>query len=325
MATLVGQPGEGAGLRGFVDLLALPAVFASAFAIGTVVGAVVAVFNPQTGLLLMVACILGAALSLVGREGRRSIADLVGSRHWLKGEAGERKVAAVLATLPDDYVVFNDFHPASEDAVRSAWVDHIVIGPRGVFVIETKNSLRSRIGSASSDVWNRRAVRQAQRNAKDLKGHLATWSGGTLHLFVVPLVVYAHEDARVVQLREGAVSVVPVEDLNRQILELRGSPIGADERSGVVGVLFSKLDESAQIRFEPSMAPYREPVGDERLAVQSASVVTMSSMFDPGPSWPSAGAEAGGDPGRHFAVRSPAHSASSSPRTSSSVRSWKSS
>jgi len=37
----------------------------------------------------------------------------------------------VLATLSDDYVVFNDYHPTNADGKALPWnVDHIVVGPR---------------------------------------------------------------------------------------------------------------------------------------------------------------------------------------------------
>ena len=225
MATLVGQPGEGAALRGFVE-----------------------------------------------GDGPRTIVGRFDARRWIRSAAGGQRVAAELATLPDDYMVFNDFRPAPEDTGRSARsIDHIVFGPRGVFVIETRNSARSRIGAASNDIWNRRAVRQARSKAMDLQLELTAWSGGILSdLFVVPIVVYTREGTRVVQLREGAVSVVPLGVLKLQILGLRGSPIGAYERSCVAEVLFNQLEASARVRFEPAMALYRRRVQEEPPDVEVA-------------------------------------------------------
>lgn len=52
---------------------------------------------------------------------------------WRKGAEGERITAGVLETLPDDYWVINDV------STRAGNMDHVVIGPTGVYAIETKN------------------------------------------------------------------------------------------------------------------------------------------------------------------------------------------
>jgi hypothetical protein len=54
-------------------------------------------------------------------------------KNWRKGAAGECMVADVLAALSDDYSVINDVTTASGN------LDHIVVGPTGLFSIETKN------------------------------------------------------------------------------------------------------------------------------------------------------------------------------------------
>ena len=53
-----------------------------------------------------------------------------------KGATGEMLVATTLEELPSDYCVFNDlFH----ETMNNGNFDHIVVGPTGVFVVETKN------------------------------------------------------------------------------------------------------------------------------------------------------------------------------------------
>ena len=54
-----------------------------------------------------------------------------------RGAEGERATAAVLAQLPpDEWTVFHDLRWPGR---RFANVDHVVVGPAGVFVIDTKN------------------------------------------------------------------------------------------------------------------------------------------------------------------------------------------
>jgi hypothetical protein len=64
------------------------------------------------------------------------------------GAIGEQKAVNALSSLPDSYYIINDFHllinPAiynksTGDYIQSVQADHIVIGPSGVFLIETKN------------------------------------------------------------------------------------------------------------------------------------------------------------------------------------------
>src|SRR5579872_1336334 len=52
------------------------------------------------------------------------------------GAEGEREVAAILETLPDGFVVLHDLMVPTKTGRRE--VDHVVLGPTGVFVLETK-------------------------------------------------------------------------------------------------------------------------------------------------------------------------------------------
>ena len=54
---------------------------------------------------------------------------------WAIGAAGESKVGKRLEKLPSEYKVFHDRKIPSSRAN----IDHIVVGPTGVFAIETKN------------------------------------------------------------------------------------------------------------------------------------------------------------------------------------------
>jgi len=52
---------------------------------------------------------------------------------WRKGSLGEYAVAAELAALPSSFFVMNDFRTPFGN------IDHLVVGPTGIFAIETKN------------------------------------------------------------------------------------------------------------------------------------------------------------------------------------------
>lgn len=55
-----------------------------------------------------------------------------------KGKIGEYKVNRKLNKLPKDYVLLKDILLESSKG-KTAQIDHIVVSPKGVFVIETKN------------------------------------------------------------------------------------------------------------------------------------------------------------------------------------------
>ncbi|MHB8164057.1 MAG: nuclease-related domain-containing protein [Methanoregula sp.] len=64
---------------------------------------------------------------------------------WFKGAAGEEQVINILTGLPDGYHVLNDvilnfqkfiYNP---QYLEKCQIDHIVIGPTGLFLLETKN------------------------------------------------------------------------------------------------------------------------------------------------------------------------------------------
>ena len=67
---------------------------------------------------------------------------------FIYGAIGEHKVVKELETLPDSFVLINDFcmsfNPPiywrnRNEYIKTIQVDHILIGPSGVFLIETKN------------------------------------------------------------------------------------------------------------------------------------------------------------------------------------------
>ena len=57
------------------------------------------------------------------------------AERWDRGADGERQVGAMLDQLPDQYVVFHDLQIPNSKAN----VDHLVLGPSGIWAIDTKN------------------------------------------------------------------------------------------------------------------------------------------------------------------------------------------
>ncbi len=73
------------------------------------------------------------------------------------GKAGESEVSFALSTLPQEYLVINNLIiPDQETAANrkcTTQIDHVVVSPYGVFVIETKNYSGWIFGSEKSKRW----------------------------------------------------------------------------------------------------------------------------------------------------------------------------
>ncbi len=70
----------------------------------------------------------------------------------IKGKIGEKSVAMVLSFLPkEEYTVLNDIIIKNKD--KTSQIDHIVISPYGIFVIETKNYKGWIYGNTNSKYW----------------------------------------------------------------------------------------------------------------------------------------------------------------------------
>jgi hypothetical protein len=132
--------------------------------------------------------------------------------HWLAGAEGECRTARELERLPDGFVIFHDFHARGRDGAREVWnIDHIVLGPTGVFVIDSKNHHKHEIEPAevSSDTADliRRATSQAMQ-VRDLLGSAQQVGNG--QFFVQPVVVFVRAHTLVRKTRDGNTWVLPL-------------------------------------------------------------------------------------------------------------------
>jgi len=99
---------------------------------------------------------------------RKSCWDIIQTQAFLKanssflaGAYGEEEVIRVLSRLSDDYHVLNDVNLNFEKSIywkehreyiKTCQIDHIVVGPTGLFLLETKNWTRSNMQNKSYDL-----------------------------------------------------------------------------------------------------------------------------------------------------------------------------
>ncbi len=118
-----GVPGERARATGVMRAIwpLLTAIFLCGIFLGTVL--------PSASLGVSGAGFLVASLFLFWavRDGFKGLDS------FFKGARGEESVAVLLSALPRGYHVFHDFMCG-----RTGGIDHVVVGPTGVFAVETK-------------------------------------------------------------------------------------------------------------------------------------------------------------------------------------------
>lgn len=153
--------------------------------------------------------------------------------NWWKGKVGEEAVIKSLEPLSDDYLLINDLVLSG----RHGNVDHFLVGPNGLFALETKN-WSGRIKCIGDDWFcngrKRRGMsKQAKSNARKARNCLPG------NHFVVPVLVFA--DPRVhLDLREPTVPVVKIKELAEFIRNYRSRrSISKQEAREIIHCLLS--------------------------------------------------------------------------------------
>lgn len=244
MAIVIGHPGSSARKNWFIDLFVPPVVFFVVFVLlGPIVMRMSTRLSPTIIVLEMIA---GAAIAgLIWRKDfLETVAMMRGASNWAKGADGEALTGQALASLSDSYIVFHDFKPVSAGVAADWNVDHIVIGPNGMFVLETKNYSQAAVAPASKSSFTRKNVAQTRRNSLLFKDKIRAWSAGGLgDVFVVPILVYVQDGAFVNQIREGDVRVIPLKWLATEITDNKSRRLlNPDEIYRIAHVMFQQLE-----------------------------------------------------------------------------------
>jgi hypothetical protein len=132
MKKFYGIAGENARFVGLLNVF-LP-MFAAIFIAGYIIGIASPVKTLSTTVIGILLLCLALAFGISILLSRKKLVL------YYKGAKGEEDVASELTKLSDEYVVFNDFAPGKSNIFKPQKnIDHIVVGPSGIFIVETKN------------------------------------------------------------------------------------------------------------------------------------------------------------------------------------------
>lgn len=188
-----------------------------------VLGFILSAFFATSGYMLIFALgfiIFVCGNSLVSRSSK--------GWSWAKGLEGENLVLRYLKTLPKDYFIFND---VKFQGSRGN-IDHIVIGPNGMFVVETKNySGKWRIDGDQWYYYKQGKYNQARydptdqvtRNEYDLENFLWSNNISSLDLSLTSIVALVNDNFRVTR-KTHEYDVMAPKNLKNFILSYNGNP-----------------------------------------------------------------------------------------------------
>jgi len=179
------------------------------------------------GFLLL---LLAVALAAVVGAARIRLSD------FLKGARGEEQVARELMFLPAGFVIFNGLSPAG----RSGDFDHVVVGPPGVFLVETKNWAGKITVEHGRVLYNgeepdRPPLEQVKSAARALTSIIREAAGRELH--VTPILCFAADSLAEDNAGVEGVVICNLRGLARSIRQSYETPLTADTVSRIESAL----------------------------------------------------------------------------------------
>jgi hypothetical protein len=162
-----------------------------------------------------------------------SLVPLIGFYYYLRkyriyggGWEGEKQVIKLLGTkLSDDFFLLNDLYLRG----GGGDIDHVVLGPSGVFVLETKNW--NGAISCNGDLWQRSGKqnfkgspsRQVKRNVSTIRDIIdSSQALSSLGIYVEGIVVFTNNRATL-HLNNPTVAIVKLPQLTNQITTYKSS------------------------------------------------------------------------------------------------------
>jgi hypothetical protein len=164
---------------------------------------------------------------------------------YLVGARGEEWVGRQLALLPAGYTVFNSAEPLQQDHPAAIDYDHLVVGPSGIYVIETKNWRATVTVEEGKVLYNghepsRPPLEQVKRTANALRRLLTDKLTAPTEL--IPVLCFAGETPVTQPAGTAGVVVCNLRDLNQFILKNHDAPLADVDCAAVTDTLTKLYD-----------------------------------------------------------------------------------
>jgi len=142
---------------------------------------------------------------------------------WKQEAVSEESVGDLLESLPNNYSVINDF------VTKKGTIDYIVVGPKGILTIETKNhqgvvTNHGEMLLQDGHPFEKDFIKQAWALSYAVRDLLAEKEVGTLR--PQPVIVFTDADVQVKERVRG-VQIIGVKDIHTY---LEGLPVWMSER-----------------------------------------------------------------------------------------------
>lgn len=260
MATVVGEAGESALRKALLRALLLPAVVLIPIAVAFPFIAIAYFRSTNHAPVIALTAVMTCAGAFLFRKDLGEALELsIESRDWARGAAGERAASQDLSLLPDDYLILNDVHPGFR-GLNERWNwDHVVIGPKGIFVVDSKNYSANRIKDGATDARTRRNVKQVRGYAVSFKSELVRLNPNLSNVFIVPVLAYVNA-SWVERLREADVRVLPKRLLRKDILTGLASGLSASEAVKIANLIFGMYPVHLQAAYRDDFRRWAERV-----------------------------------------------------------------
>ena len=181
-----------------------------------------------------------------------------------KGAAGEKAVARILSRLPDEYRVVNDVRTSAGN------LDHVVIGPTGVFVVETKNWRGIIAADGKGELtWNGKPLKTAYVNKfigrmMGTKDRVEVLAPG-MNLFFQAVMVFTSAWVEAKFGTTGRAHCIRDSQLPKYIIDNKPLRRLSEEDVEVIGQAFAGLAQmDPDFGQRTQVEPQRETVGAAR-------------------------------------------------------------
>ncbi len=163
-----------------------------------------------------------------------------------KGWFGEKTVAIILSTLPQDkYQVINNVMLRQTNG-KTTQIDHVVISPYGIFIIETKNYKGYITGSEWGEKWTENKKYSIPNPLKQNYGHMKALAE-LLELaeeMFVPIVVFTVDATVKIQSER----IVYTTQLRKTIRAYQEPKMGADQVNAITDKIKNTNIDSKKAR-----------------------------------------------------------------------------